>query len=142
MKVSQALVRSVLLQPVAAATTQRTANLDCRNADYATIEILVGTRLNTNSTGVGLRLLESDSTTATTFATFNASFQRTVDNSNANGVVVAYNVDLRGRRRYLRIELNPDTTTNGPVLTSVVGCLDLENRSGSNASNADVVVVG
>jgi hypothetical protein len=141
MKKLQSIKRSVMLAPVAAATTQRTANLDCTGADYASIQVVLGAELNTNSTNVGVRLLESDSTVATTFATFNSSFQRTIDNTAA--VVYTANVDLRGaRKKNLRIELNPDTTTNGPVLSCVLAELSLENENASNASNGDVVVVG
>ena len=140
MKHMQSVKRSVMLAPITAATTQRTANLDCAGADYATITIILGAEANTNSTNVAVRLLESDSTTATTFATFNSSFNRTLDNASA--IVAAYNVDLRARKRYLRIEVTPDTTTNGAVLSAVVGNLNLEVENSANSSNADVVVVG
>jgi hypothetical protein len=140
MKNLQSAKRNVMLAPITAATTQRTANLDCAGADYATIEIVLGAEANTNSTNVPVRLLESDSTTATTFATFDSNFNRTLDNTAA--LVAAYNVDLKGRKRYLRIELTPDTTTNGAVLSTVIGSLDLEIENVANSSNADVVVVG
>ena len=140
MKNLQSAKRNVMLAPITAATTQRTANLDCAGADYATIEIVLGAEANTNSTNVPVRLLESDSTTATTFATFDSNFNRTLDNASA--LVAAYNVDLKGRKRYLRIELTPDTTTNGAVLSTVIGSLDLEIENIANSSNADVVVVG
>lgn len=140
MKNLQSAKRNVMLAPITAATTQRTANLDCAGADYATIEIVLGAEANTNSTNVPVRLLESDSTTATTFATFDSNFNRTLDNTAA--LVAAYNVDLKGRKRYLRIELTPDTTTNGAVLSTVIGSLALEIENVANSSNADVVVVG
>ena len=140
MKNLQSAKRNVMLAPITAATTARTANLDCAGADYATIEIVLGAELNTNSTNVVVRLLESDNTTASNFATFNSSFNRTLDNTAA--VVAAFNVDLKARKRYLRIEVTPDTTTNGTVLSAVVGNLDLEIANSANSSNADVVVVG
>jgi hypothetical protein len=140
MKNLQSVKRNVMLAPITAATTARTANLDCAGADYATIEIVLGAELNTNSTNVAVRLLESDNTTASNFATFNSSFNRTLDNTAA--MVAAFNVDLKARKRYLRIEVTPDATTNGTVLSSVVGHLDLEIVNSANSSNADVVVVG
>lgn len=140
MKLQQSAVRSVLLAPVTAATTARTANLDTQGADYATIEIILGAEANTNSTNVVVQLSESDTTVATTFATFNSSFNRTLDNTAA--IVAAYHVDLKGRKRYLRLTVTPDTTTNGAVISSAVGILDPEFRNASNASNASVVVVG
>ena len=140
MKNLQSVKRNVMLAPITAATTARTANLDCAGADYATIEIVLGAELNTNSTNVAVRLLESDNTTASNFATFNSAFNRTLDNTTA--MVAAFNVDLKARKRYLRIEVTPDTTTNGAVLSAVVGNLDLEIVNSANSSNADVVVVG
>lgn len=112
---------SVLLSPIAAATTARTANLDCQGGVYASIRIQVGVELNTNSTNVAVQLLESDDTTASNFATFNSSYNTTVDNTAA--AMKTMHVDLEGRKRYLRISVTPDTTTNGPVLTSAIGTL-------------------
>lgn len=113
MKIAQLGTDSLLLTPTSAATTARTANLDCAGANYATIRVELGAELNTNSTNVAIQLLESDDTTATNFATFNASSNRTVDNTAAT--VATTHVDLEGRKRYLRIAVTPDTTTNGPV---------------------------
>jgi hypothetical protein len=107
---------SVLLTPLAAATTVRTANLDCQGANYATIRVNIGAELNTNSTNVALQLLESDDTTATNFATFNSTFNYTVDNTVAT--IATLHVDLEGRKRYLRLSMTPDATTNGPVVSA------------------------
>lgn len=112
---------SVLLTPLAAATTARTANLDCQGANYATIRVNIGAELNTNSTNVALQLLESDDTTATNFATFNSTFNYTVDNTAAT--IATSHVDLEGRKRYLRLSMTPDTTTNGPVVSSAEATL-------------------
>jgi len=139
MKSSQFAVRSVMLGPVTAATTARTANLDTQGAKYATIEVVLGAQLNTNATAPTISISESDTTVATTFATFNSSFS--TSQANAAATVGAYHVDLKGRKRYLRLTLTPDTTTNGAVLSSVVGILDKEIRS-ANSGNADTVVVG
>jgi len=136
---SQALDRSVLLAPVTAATTARTANLDTAGADYATIEVILGAEANTNSTNVVLALSESDDTVATNFATFNSVFARTVDNT--AGVVAVNHVDLKGRKRYLRLTVTPDTTTNGAVISGAIAALSLERRK-ANSANGDDVAVG
>ena len=140
MKISQALDQSIVLAPVTAATTQRTANIDVTGAHYATINIILGPEANTNSTNVAVRLLESDDTVVTNFATFNASYNRTLDNT--AGMIAVYNVDLKGRKDVLRLELTPDTTTNGAVLSCASVALDLGFKNSSNADNANVVVVG
>ena len=139
MKDLQAKTYDVLLVPTTAATTARTANLDCKGAHNATILVTIGAEANTNSTNVAIQLSESDTTVVTTFATFNAAFNRTVDNT---GAVVAVNhLDLNGRKRYVRLTLTPDTTTNGAVLTSAVAALDKGFRD-AKASSGDDVVVG
>lgn len=139
MKDLQAKTYDVLLVPTTAATTARTANLDCQGAHNATILVTIGAEANTNSTNVAIQLSESDTTVVTTFATFNAAFNRTVDNT---GAVVAVNhLDLNGRKRYVRLTLTPDTTTNGAVLTSAVAALDKGFRD-AKASSGDDVVVG
>lgn len=140
MKTMQSNVRSVLLAATDAATTARSANLDCKGADYATIEIALGAQANTNATGVVVALKECDTTVTSNFVTFNSVYAFTA--ANAAGVVGCLNVDLKGRKRYLRLTLTPDTTTNGAVNTCAVGVLDVEARNISNASNADFVVVG
>lgn len=140
MKVTQAQDATLILAPVTAATTARTANIDCQGAHYATITIILGAEANTNAAGVSMQLLESDDTVATNFSTFNAVFNQTLDNT--TGIVAVANVDLKGRKRYLRLALNPTTTTNGAVLSAAVASLDLSYKNSSNASNADVVMVG
>jgi len=139
MKDLQSAVYSVLLSPIAAATTERTANLDCKGADYATIVCNIGIEVNTNSTNVAVALLESDDTTASNFATFNSAYQKTIDNAAATNYVM--HVDLNGRKRYLRVKVTPDTTTNGAVLTSVTGILDKELKL-ANSANATNIAVG
>ena len=139
MKELQSKSYDVLLDPSAAATTSRTANLDLAGIHNATILVSLGAELNTNSTNVAIQLSESDSTVATTFSTFSADFNRTVDNT---GAVVAVNHLVCGpRKRYVKLTVTPDTTTNGPVLTSAYVVLDKEIRD-AKASSGDDVVVG
>lgn len=115
MKVAQLGTDSVLFTPTAAATTARTASLDCQGATYATIRVMLGVELNTNSTNVALSLSEGDDTN--TYTTFNATANRTVDNTAAT--IATTHVDLEGRKRYLKITATPDTTTNGPVTVAM-----------------------
>lgn len=136
MKPSQALVRASLLAPITAATTARTAALDCAGSDYATIVVHVGAEANTNSTNVALNLKESDTDAATAYVTFNSNYAVTLDNTAA--AVEVFNVDLKGRKRYLQINVTPDTTTNGAVITSSISELRKENAG----ANAATVVVG
>ena len=129
---------SVLLAPAAAATTARTANLDCQDAQFATIDVVLSAEANTNSTNVAIQLSESDDTVVTNFATFLASFNRTVDNTSA--VVATNHIDLRGRKRYIKLTVTPDTTTNGAVLSSASAKLYKHVVSEDVTDQGDVVV--
>lgn len=140
MKVAQLGTDSVLLAPITAATTARTANLDCAGATYAKITVSLGAEANTNSTNVVIQLSESDDTVVTNFATFNASFNRTVDNT--AGTVATNLIDLEGRKRYLRLAVTPDTTTNGAVLSAAVATLYKNVISASTTMLGPDVVVG
>ena len=116
MKIAQLGTDSVLFTPTAAATTVCTALLDTADANYATIRVQLGVELNTNSTNVAIQLEESDNSTAS-FATFNADANRTVDNTAAT--IATTHVDLEGRKRYIKVTVTPDTTTNGPVTVAM-----------------------
>lgn len=140
MKYSQRGVDSVLLSPVTAATTARTANLDCAGANYATIRVTIGAEANTNSTNVALSILESDDTNATNFATFDSTFSFTADNT--TGTMATYHVDLEGRKRYLRVSITPDTTTNGAVITSANASLYKDVDSGVASDHGSNVKIG
>jgi hypothetical protein len=137
-KAQQALDYTIMLAPVTAATASRTASVDTRGADYATILVTLGAEANTNSTNVTLQLAESD--TNGSFATFNSNFNRVIDNTAS--VVVAYHVNLQGRKRFLQLTISPDTGANGAVIGSAMSVLDLEYKNVAASSNADVVVVG
>lgn len=140
MKIAQLGTDSVLLSPIAAATTERTANLDCAGASYAKISIPIGIEVNTNATNVPIKLSESNDTVATNFATFNASFNRTIDNEAAT---IATNlIDLEGRKRYLRLTITPDTTTNGALLSAAVATLYKDVISDSATMLGPNVVIG
>lgn len=141
MKVAQLGTDSVILAPIAAATTARTSsNLDCGDANYATIRVVLGAEVNTNATNVPISLKEADDTNATSFATFNASFNRTVDNASAT--VATCHVDLDGRKRYLNVTVTPDTTTNGAVISAVTATLYKRVITNSATMLGPDVVIG
>lgn len=140
MKVAQLGTDSVLLGAVAAATTARTANLDCQGSNYAVIRVALGAEANTNSTNVAVQLSESDDTYASNFSTFNANFNRTIDNTAAT--VATDMVDLDGRKRYLRLTITPDTTTNGAVISAAVATLYKEVITAESTMLGPNVVIG
>ena len=136
MKHLQSATFSTMISPIAAATTARTAALDTQGADYASIVVQVGIELNTNSTNVVLSVAEGDDTN--TFTTFDSNMN-TITVDNVAATIAVRHIDLKGRKRYLKLTITPDTTTNGPVLTSATGILAPERKPATAATN---VVVG
>jgi hypothetical protein len=132
---------SVILAPITAATTARTSsNLDTAGANYATIRVILGAEANTNSTNVPIVIKHSDDTTASNFATFTATFNRTVDNT--TGTVATSHIDLEGLKRYINVTVTPDTTTNGAVLSAVQATLYKDVISNSATMLGPDVIVG
>lgn len=124
----------------------RTANLDLINADYATIVVNMSSALNTNGVGPTIKLLESDDTTATNFATFNSNFNLTA-HSIAAAHQLVWQVDTRTRKRYLQINVTTATATNDNVTASVTASLGrlgvvAAAQSSLMGSTNDVVSVG
>lgn len=124
---------------------ERTANMDCRGADYAVVR-LFGASANTSAATVAVTLKESDDTTASNFATWSSSYSVGRAFTTANQLVMA--VDLRGRKRYLRLGLTNGTHTTNDVFTSLA-TVDLYRRDDIPAGTAamvgstnDAVIVG
>ncbi len=130
---------SVLLAPQAMTNSATvTANLDCQDAAYATIDISLAAEINTNAVGPTISLLESDDTVVTNFATFDSDFERATEDI-TSAKVVQYHVDLKGRKRYLRLSVSTDTTTNDDVTVNANGRL---SRQRDMSGGADVRVIG
>lgn len=120
-----------------------TANLDTRGFDYATIRIGFASEINTNAVGPTISVLESDDTVVTNFATITAD--RTAETiTAAKGVL--YHVDMRGRKRYLRLSVTTATATNDNVTFAAIASLSRaeeppENTTEMVASTNDAVVM-
>jgi len=116
-----------------------TANLDTIGANYASIRIPLASEINNDAVGPTLSLLQSDDTVVTNFATITAN--RTAEDITA-AKVVTYHVDLRGRKRYLRLRVSTDTTTNDDVTIAAVSTLTRQTEEPSSASEmADAAVI-
>lgn len=114
-------INSILIAPQAMTNSATvTANLDTIGSDYATIRIALASEVNTNAVGPTLSLLESDDTVVTNFATVVAD--RTAEDI-TGAVSVDYAVDLRGKKRYLRLTVSTDTTTNDDVTVAAIATL-------------------
>jgi len=95
-----------------------TANLDCMGFDFVTIDIISTTSNDATNNPSVLKLGESDDTVVTNFADITALVGDgaggfTVPSwftATANAKTVKFNVDLRHRKRYLRLTVSPLTT--------------------------------
>jgi hypothetical protein len=129
---------SILIAPRALTNNATaTANLDTKGAAYATIRVACSSEVNTNAVGPTLVLSESDDTVVSNFATLDT--QTAVDLTAAREI--HYGVDLRGRKRYLRIAVSTPTATNDHIVVSALGTLSkLENAPNGTTSVADTAV--
>jgi len=114
-----ATVDTVLFASTSEATTTIAGTVDCQDAMFAQIIVTCSIETNTDNTGPVVTIQESDDTVVTNFATFDADHARTIDNTAT--AVGSFAVDCRGRKRYLRCLVTPDTTTNGLVGMHAVG---------------------
>lgn len=97
-----------------------TVNPDGSKSEFATIDLIATTQAATNGNPTVLKLQECDTTVATSFADVVAFVGGTaVDSTHGfvipNGVTSGnnaykFNVDLRGRKRYLSLVVSPVTT--------------------------------
>lgn len=130
---------SLLVAPQAMTNSATvTANLDCAGAAYATIRIALASEINTNAVGPTLSLLSSDDTVVTNFATVVAD-RAAEDITTAKEVT--YGVDLRGQKRYLRLSVSTDTTTNDDLTVAAVATLSRQTEEPSGTTDAGDVVV-
>ena len=111
MKNTQSLRVETSLGPQASATTARTAAIDAQGASFVTITVPISAEANTNSTNVIIDTLHSDDTVVTNHTSLGTFL---ADNTAAHTAVI--NVNMVGKKRYLRVTATPDTTTNGAVL--------------------------
>jgi len=129
---------SLLIAPKAQTNSETTtANLDTQGAGYATIRVAFASELNTNAVGPTLVLSHSDDTVVTNFAT--------LDTQTATDLVAAkevfYGVDLKGKKRYLRLAVTTATATNDNVTFAAIATLsDLEDAPNGTTSVAGTTV--
>ncbi len=91
-------------------------NIDCRGYDFATIDVITTTSNDTTNNPSVLKLAESDDTVVSNFADITAFVGDgaggfTIPDAVTSGDWgVKFNVDLRYRKRYLRVSVSPVTT--------------------------------
>ena len=117
-----------------------TAILDTLGFDFAAIDLIATTSSAATNNPSVLKLSEADDTNATSFSDITAfvgdgSGGFTIPNSNtatASNSLYTFNVDLRHRKRYLKLTVSPVATQ------SFTGLAQLHRGEVSPASAADV----
>lgn len=120
----------------------QTANWTVQQNGWATLRIGFAVELNTNGVGPTISLLESDDTVVTNFATIVAD--RTAEDLTA-AKILRYEIDLRKRKKILRLSVTTATATNDNVTFVAIGTLSrMANQPDSTtdmvATTNDVVV--
>lgn len=145
MRYASASQTSLLIAPITVAQdSTTTAQLDTRGFDYATLIVALSSEASTDAEGPTIRLLEDDTTVATNFATIVAD-QEAFDITAAGQLT--YHVDMRGKKRYLRLEVTAGSHTTGDDITiAAVGILSCAEEApaavaGMVSGSNDVAVV-
>jgi len=118
-------------------------NLDCQGFDFVTIDVVQTTSNNVTNNPSTLKLQQSDTTDATNFADLSGAVgdtDFTIPQVGTNTSTISsykFNVDMRHRKRYLRLLVTPITTQS---FTAVANLFRGE-RSASNATDANVSVL-
>lgn len=138
--------KSVLvITPVSVATNATaTGNIDCLGFDYCSIDIALASH---STSPTVLDLMESDDTNASNFATvspFTGGTGFTIPaapGTNASNVLlIRFDVDLKPRKRYLRVR----TTSGAATLASVTARLSRAEQAPTTdaGKGCDEVVTG
>jgi hypothetical protein len=125
--------RRVILQ-AAAATATNAGVVDCKNADYVTIEVAVGQGLNTSAAPVVVKIQESDTNAATAFVDIATTKVASVSitPSTSGPVMDSLNVNVGNGtfKRYVRVFATPGTVaTNSAVLLTGIANVQLDINS-------------
>lgn len=142
---SQATKGVLVIAPVSVATNATaTGNIDTLGFDYASIDIALASH---SASPTVLDLMESNDTNASNFATVSpftggTGFTiPTAPGTNASNVLlIRFNVDLKARKRYLRVR----TTSGAATLASVTARLSRAEQSPTSDAQmgCDEVVFG
>lgn len=105
--------KSMIVISPASTTNGGTASgsLDTKGFDFCVLDVLATASNNTTNNFSVLTLSEGDTTSAyTAFQTGDTDFTIAAADTESSQVVAQFRVDLRGRKRYLKVAASPVTT--------------------------------
>lgn len=138
------LKQVIAIAPVSiTAGATSSGNIDTLGYDWATIDVIATTSNTPSNKPTVLKLSESDDTVSSNFADVTAFVGGgtggftipSADSSVANGH--KFNVDLRARKRYLKVTLSPQTTQ----VVAAVANLGRGEQAPVSASKAGVLAL-
>lgn len=133
---AQAVKRVALISPrTSLATATAAGSTDRAGAEYAWITFACCAELNTNATGPSLAVQHADDTNASSFSTTGITAAETLDNTSA--ALKHFGVDLRGKKRYIRLLVTPATSSNDTIAFSA-DC-ELYRLAEAPSSTSDMV---
>ena len=135
---AQKQIDTLMISESITAAETATAQVDCKDAAYATIRIAFNAEVNTGAVGPTISVLHSDTTDSTNFSTIVAD--RAAEDLTTSKIV-RYDIDRRGLKRWLKLSITAAThTTNDIVQASAILSLT-RNKAEPSATNAAIVVV-
>lgn len=140
--VEQCVKSDILIAPIAkTSATTTSASLDTvttrGKANYAAITILFKSAINTNAVGPTISLLHSDDTVVTNHATMVANVVETITAARQR----TYYIDMRGKKRYLRLTVSAATATNDDITIAANYALLLGQEPASTSDMGGAVVI-
>ena len=128
------VIEQVLAPLLMTNSATHSANLDIAGrGSYCTVIVQLSAETNTNAGAPDIVFSQSDDTVVTNFVTMTADLLVT-DATVAKNIV--YHVDLRGKKRYLHLEVQSGTTdTNDDITVSAVAILSALKKGPSSTSD-------
>ena len=121
-------------------------NIDTLGYSFATIDVIATTSNNTTNNPSVLKIAECDTTVATSFADItefvgDGTGGFTIPASVTSGDWgVKFNVDLRGRKRYLKVSVSPLTTQSFTCIANLFRASELPTST--TTANVQALVEG
>lgn len=130
MKQLQTVDRRVILQ-AAASTATNSGVVDCKGADYVTVEVAVGAGLNTNAAPVVVKIQDSDTNVASNFAdvSTNKVASKSITPSTVGPVMDSLNINVGNGtyKRFVRLFATPGSVaSNSAVLLTSIANVQLD----------------
>lgn len=137
-------LKTIVAVNAASKTNGTTASgiIDTLGYDWATIDIIAATADVVSNKPTVCKLQEADDTNATSFADITAFATPTIPNANTAATAVLqnnykFNVDCRGRKRYLQPVYSPQTTQ----VVTILANLGRGEQSPITAAKANAMVL-